>query len=439
MNSVPFSAYRVPMSERSSRGAWASAVDLGIAALVTTGYGAPIGIALVAGVTMLGTAAGMGRPVMRDVTGLIGLLTAIAVFVTWVVLTLRGYQHVRDHGRRKFLVALQVLALAVLPVWGLGLNQTLGAECRTTSCDPSPELFRVFGARGIVAFVALHALTALAFAASRNRPEKLPAPAEALVHGLLFVGIALQGVIVVQTADLLWGLLVFPVTLPLVAPFVTVALYLRELIDRLRRRGADALTKAAVAPEAVYRTAPDLDVPATADAPVHVPTFLAGLFTAPVVAGAYAVVMAVVHRRPAAALDVFTETCGHALSRLPVEHIVVNDCHYLCTVAARGTPGLVRPERLGERNGHPIVVNRQLAVANAFEDLLHTRWPRFGRLARRVYDRLGLPVSRYITRVWMADAVYLAMKPLEWAFYATLVLLDRDDPERRIGRMYRPR
>lgn len=426
------------MSERASRGSWAWVVDLGIAGLVTTGYGSPIALALVGGVFSLAGLVGRST-LLQGVTSLVGLGAIVVVFGAWLVLTIKGYQHVRDHGRRGFLVALQVLALAVFPLWGVGLNQALGAACRTSSCDPGPQMFRVFGARGLVGLVLLHALTALAFAASRNRPEKLPAPAEALVHGLLLVGVALQSVIAVQTADLLWGLVVFPVTLPLVAPFVTVALYLRELVDRLRRRGADALGRAAVAPEAVYRTAPELDVPATADGPVHRPTLLAALLTAPAVVGAYAVVMSVVHHRPAAALDVFTETCGHALSRLPVERIVVSDCHYLCTVAARGTPGLVRPERLGERNGHPIVVNRQLAVANAFEDLLHTRWPRFGRLARRVYDRLGLPVSRYITRVWMADAVYVAMKPLEWAFYATLVLLDRDDPERRIGRMYRPR
>jgi hypothetical protein len=122
---------------------------------------------------------------------------------------------------------------------------------------------------------------------------------------------------------------------------------------------------------------------------------------------------------------------------LPVERVYVSDCHYLCTVAARGTPSLVRPERWGQRHGRPILVNRQLAVANAFEDLLHTRWPRVGHLARQVYDLVGLPVSRYITRPWMANAVFVAMKPFEWAFYATLLVLDRDDPESRIDRMYR--
>jgi hypothetical protein len=82
-------------------------------------------------------------------------------------------------------------------------------------------------------------------------------------------------------------------------------------------------------------------------------------------------------------------------------------------------------------------VNRQLQLANAFEDLLHERWPRLGRVARTTYDRLGLPISRYIRGAYAADLVYLAMKPAEWLFYLCLLLLDRSPPEARIDRMYR--
>ena len=82
-------------------------------------------------------------------------------------------------------------------------------------------------------------------------------------------------------------------------------------------------------------------------------------------------------------------------------------------------------------------MNRQLALANAFEDLLHERWPRFGKWARRVYDRVGWPLSRSIQSRWASDLVYLAMKPAEWIFYVALLLLDRASPERRIERMYR--
>jgi hypothetical protein len=419
------------METPAPRRSWSWLGDAGLALLLCTGYGAPVALALG------GAASALMTLISPYLTGVAMMLSALLAFGGWLVAGIKVYQGVRDKGRGGYMVALDVLVLAALPAWGLALNfATLSSSCRTTSCDPGPSMFRVLGARGIVGLVAVHALTALAYAVSRRRPARLRPGAELMVHAVLLVGIGLQAALAVQFADLLWALVAFPVTLPLAAPLVTAGLYAHELVARLRRRGVDALGPAPAAPDAVYR-ASTATVPATVDAPVHRPTLLAALVTAPALAGAYAVVMAAAHRRPAAAIEVFTDTCGHALSRLPIAHVVVSDCHYLCTVAARGTPSLVRPERLGRRNGHPILVNRQLAVANAFEDLLHARWPRFGRAARATYDRLGLPVSRYITRTWMADAVFLAMKPLEWAFYATLLLLDRDDPEARIDRMYR--
>lgn len=113
------------------------------------------------------------------------------------------------------------------------------------------------------------------------------------------------------------------------------------------------------------------------------------------------------------------------------------NCHYLCTVAARGHRWLVRPERLGVRGGEAIVVNRQLAVANAFEDLLHTAGPARPPRARHL-RRPRAPGDRLIRWRLVANVIYLAMKPAEWAFYAVLLALDPGDPEARIARMYRP-
>ena len=42
----------------------------------------------------------------------------------------------------------------------------------------------------------------------------------------------------------------------------------------------------------------------------------------------------------------------------------------------------MKPIRYGERHGHRVIVNRQLATANAFEDLLAERLPRFHRRIR---------------------------------------------------------
>jgi hypothetical protein len=169
---------------------------------------------------------------------------------------------------------------------------------------------------------------------------------------------------------------------------------------------------------------------------MHRPLLLRALALSPCLLGLHAVIQGLWLGRIDGAIAVFTRTCGHMLSAIPVS-VVEQDCHYLCTVAARGHTWLVRPERLGKRRGATIVVNRQLAIANAFEDLLHERWPRFGRLARATYDRVGLPLSRYIRSPWASDAVFLAMKPAEWLFSLTLLLLDPREPEDRIGRMYR--
>jgi hypothetical protein len=157
----------------------------------------------------------------------------------------------------------------------------------------------------------------------------------------------------------------------------------------------------------------------------------------PFLLGLYAVVLAVIRGDPLAAAEAFTRTCSYPFSTLAVT-APPGECHYLCTVAAQGHTWIVRPERLGIRRGCVVVVNRQLAVANAFEDVIHDRWPRIGRALRRAYDALGLPVSRLIRSRAVADVVYLAMKPAEWFFYVALLLVDRGEPEERVARMYAP-
>ena len=115
----------------------------------------------------------------------------------------------------------------------------------------------------------------------------------------------------------------------------------------------------------------------------------------------------------------------------PIEY----DGHYLCTVAAGGHRKLVRPLRYGTRLSHTIVVNRQLAVANAFEELLAQKLPRFHKRVRTFYNRHGYPISRIITTPLRADIVYLLMKPLEWLFLLTLYTWDVH-PENRIAVQY---
>lgn len=109
--------------------------------------------------------------------------------------------------------------------------------------------------------------------------------------------------------------------------------------------------------------------------------------------------------------------------------------HYLCTVAACGSPELVKPLRMGRRHGYPIIVNRQLQVANAFEQVIQESLPRFHRLIRHFYDRYGYPLSQKIETPNASNLVYLLMKPLEYLFILFLYLTCVH-PEARIAKQY---
>ncbi len=111
------------------------------------------------------------------------------------------------------------------------------------------------------------------------------------------------------------------------------------------------------------------------------------------------------------------------------------DGHYLCTVAAGGHKKIVKPIRFGTRLNHKIIVNRQLLAANAFEDLIMEKLPRFHKAVRGFYDKYGYPLSRHITTPFRADIVYLLMKPLEYIFVFVLYLFD-NQPENRIAVQY---
>ncbi len=143
-------------------------------------------------------------------------------------------------------------------------------------------------------------------------------------------------------------------------------------------------------------------------------------------------------QQPDSIILAFTKTSDWVLSGEIAPPPVEYDTHYLCTVSLRGHRKLVKPIRYGIRRGEKIVVNRQLCVANAFEQLLEEKTPRFHKAVRNFYDTYGYPVSRHINSAWSADITYLVMKPLEWIFLIVLYLFDKK-PENRICSQYLPR
>lgn len=166
----------------------------------------------------------------------------------------------------------------------------------------------------------------------------------------------------------------------------------------------------------------------------------------PIVAIVFAVPFAIIlimilclfGQRPDAIIKAFTSTSDWTLSQMYSPPPVYYDAHYLCTVSLKGHRKLVKPIRYGIRRNQKIVVNRQLCVANAFEQLIEEKTPKFHKAIRYIYDKYGYPLSKHINTPLQADITYILMKPLEYIFLIVLYLFDKE-PENRIAKQYLPK
>lgn len=143
-------------------------------------------------------------------------------------------------------------------------------------------------------------------------------------------------------------------------------------------------------------------------------------------------------QQPDSMIKVFTQTYYHGFSELDPANLLIHDDHFLCNIAAKGHHKVVKPLRNGERQGHKIIVNRQLMVSNAFEELLEQRAPWLHKVGRGVYNAVGsrcASIYQVWGNRWISDVVYVMFKPLEWAFLLVLYVFD-EKPENRIARQY---
>ena len=165
--------------------------------------------------------------------------------------------------------------------------------------------------------------------------------------------------------------------------------------------------------------------------------WLALIFMVPLL-GILIGILALFGQAPDSVIKAFTETAEWNLStKIPAQSLEY-DGHYLCTVAAGGHKEIVKPIRLGRRGGKYIVVNRQLCIANAFEQIIEEKTPKFHYVVRSFYDKYGYPVAKHINSKYTADFIYFLMKPLEWIFLIVIYLFD-NKPENRIAMQYLPK
>ena len=134
-------------------------------------------------------------------------------------------------------------------------------------------------------------------------------------------------------------------------------------------------------------------------------------------------------------VKVFTDTTTWKLSQQIHPPILDHRGHYLCTVAASGHPKIVKPIKFGKRNGNQIIVNRQLLIANAFEEMIQDLTPKFHYKIRTFYDQYGYNLSKKINTPFLSSTTYILMKPLEWIFLICLYLIC-NKPEQKINRQY---
>lgn len=162
-----------------------------------------------------------------------------------------------------------------------------------------------------------------------------------------------------------------------------------------------------------------------------------GLLMVIPILGVMIVALLLFGQSPDAAIRAFTDTSDFRLStKVSPENLTLYvDEHYLCTVAASGDKKIVKPLRKGLRHGHEVTVNRQLEIANAFEEVIQVHTPVFHRHLRHFYDTYGFPIAKLIKKNWVADMVYFIMKPLEYLFVIVLYLVEVH-PEDRIALQY---
>ena len=162
---------------------------------------------------------------------------------------------------------------------------------------------------------------------------------------------------------------------------------------------------------------------------------LAGIILLIPLLGIIVAVLFLFGQEPNSIIKAWTETADWNLSQNVAPQNIYYDEHYLCTVAAGGHSEIVKPIRSGVRHGHSVLVNRQLCVANAFEQILEEKIPKIHKVIRCIYDNTGYPISKHIKSKTIADIIYFLMKPLEWIFIIVLYSVDIN-PEDRIAVQY---
>jgi hypothetical protein len=361
---------------------------------------------------------------------IIGQLVVLAIGINTIVvpLTFIGYLLLREvdvsRGMSNFYLGLEFISLLVNPV--LFFAFLVNRESVPVCCDFGDSSVLALEARPTI--LTLIAFSLLMYSISKFSRGLLPPLLEVIVQVGLVMGSILNILIAIQLVQNPNGILIILGNLPV------FCLYSIRILENHQRVITQLAAYAEFAPAGWEKWLwLFLKLKFWQKMPMTI------LLVFPLILLIISILL-LFGQKPNAIITAFTQTYKHTFSQLPCNPECNPDEHYLCTVASRGHPRLVKPLRAGYRRGRWIAVNRQLLVANAFEDLLAERFPRAHRIIRQIYDYIGLNIiqtHRTIQTKWVCSLVYVLMKPLEWLFLLVLYLACTH-PEDKIGEQYLP-
>jgi hypothetical protein len=311
---------------------------------------------------------------------------------------------------------LELLVIIAIPLlYLIVLDFGMKNDCCSDSASFSPEhRLSIYG---------LIVICVIAFFYNSYRLQIAPPIPEILVNCILIIGVILNIFIGIQVLQPLW----------VIGNIPPILLFIIALLEN-QRKIIYAIKNEEVIPENAFEKIfwQILGLKLIYKVPILLLLSLPVLFM-------ITCFFMLLGQKPDSLISAFTQTYKHGLSKL--DYLCENvDCggHFLCSVAANGHKGLVKPQRLGTRSSKPIICNRQLLIANAFEELIERNLPNFHRLIRNCYNKVGDLVHKHyiiFNNKLVADLIYLLMKPLEWIFLISLYTFDKK-PESKIAIQY---
>ena len=340
-------------------------------------------------------------------------LPALIVLIDFLGFLLSGRQVIN-----KILFRItEIASMIVLPLMygNFGTNnECCGDALDTAVFSPDHQL--------TIGVIIILCLTAYFYSSYRT---KIGTPIiEVVVNALLIIGIVLNIFIAIQTKD---ALLAIGGNMPIILLALLVLVKnQRVFIDHIQPTESKAKNKLERLAWKVLYLNPSLKFP------------IIFILCLPILI-IFTTILLLFGQAPDSMIKAFTDTYKHGFSQWDYKcDNVVCGGHYLCSVAANGHPKIVKPVRIGIRNGNNIICNRQLLIANAFEDLIQETLPLFHKIIRRQYDKVGNFIRRYygiFNNKFVSDFIYILMKPAELFFLLTLYTFDKR-PENRIAKQY---